>query len=874
MTVAAPTEARVRVEGKCFRVGGRKFFVKGVTYGTFASHADGEPFPPPAQVRQDLARMRELGANVVRVYSLPPAWLFALAAEHELKLLVDAPWQTRVCFLDSASAREAARAAVRRAAAACAGRAEVFALSVANEIPPDVVRWSGAAAVADFLDELIGLAKELDPQLLCTFGNFPPTEFLRPQNPDFHCFNVYLHRQRALENYLARLQMQADHKPLLLGEIGLDSVREGEARQSEALAWQIETACRCGLAGTIVFSFTDEWFKDGQLVQDWGFGLTTRQRTPKPAFHAVKAAFAAAPYFPLPRVPAVSVVVACYNGARTLRTCLDSLSRLHYPDYEVLLVDDGSTDATAAIAEEFPAVRRLRHERNEGLSAARNTGIQAARGEIVAFTDADCRADEDWLYYLVNDLLRGGFAGVGGHNFLPPEDSPVAAAVMVSPGGPAPVMLTDREAEHVPGCNMAFFKAVLEEIGGFDPIFRRAGDDVDLCWRLQQAGHKIGFSPAGFVWHFRRSTVRGYLKQQHGYGEAEALLARRHPEYFNWHGGSAWRGRIYSPAKGGILTRGAVVYHGPFGSGFFQSVYAAPPSWALMWFTALEYHLLVTLPLLVLGVALLGAGLPWLLPLGVGSFLVSLAVCATAAAQADLPRRQRRFWSRPLIALLYFLQPIVRGFARYQGRLSFYGAPLSAHESLDALSLRRQGRLLRQRAYRAERNPDRIGFLQTLSERLKQQGWSFRADAGWSEFDLEIYGGRWCKLQLTTVVEETDPPVLRCRLATRWTLPARVVFSALLAGEALLLGTSAGAHPWLWLSLLGLPLLGALLARQQRDLRRIVAVLLDKVAQTCGLAPAAKAAQAASRSSQAPPAEAASAKAPASALKGASALDS
>ena len=115
----------------------------------------------------------------------------------------------------------------------------------------------------------------------------------------------------------------------------------------------------------------------------------------------------------------------------------------------------------------------------------------------MAFTDSDCRADEDWLYYLVGDLIGSEFAGIGGPNLLPPEDSPVAAAVMASPGGPAHVMLTDRQAEHIPGCNMAFYKRALSEIGGFDPIFRRAGDDVDLCWRLQQADYKIGFSPAG-----------------------------------------------------------------------------------------------------------------------------------------------------------------------------------------------------------------------------------------------------------------------------------------------------------------------------------------------------------------------------------------
>ena len=99
---------------------------------------------------------------------------------------------------------------------------------------------------------------------------------------------------------------------------------------------------------------------------------------------------------------------------------------------------------------------------------------------------ADCRADEDWLHYVVGDLLNSGFAGMGGPNLLPPEDSPVAAAVMASPGGPAHVMLTDQQAEHIPGCNMAFFKRALNEVGGIDAIFQKAGDDVDVWWHRRQ----------------------------------------------------------------------------------------------------------------------------------------------------------------------------------------------------------------------------------------------------------------------------------------------------------------------------------------------------------------------------------------------------
>src|SRR5438093_1193875 len=540
-----PPADRVVVDGKFFRLAGTKFFLKGVTYGPFAPDEHGGTFATPEQTASDFQRIGELHANLLRVYYPPPLWFLDLAHEQGLKVLIDIPWPKHLCFLDAKETQDGAREVVRRAVAASKGHPGVFAFSVVNEIPAEVVRWSGVARVEAFIDELIDVARSADPHGLFTFTNYPPTEFLRPRNVDFVCFNVYLHRPKDFAAYLARLQMLADTRPLVLGEFGMDSLREGEACKSEFLSWQIQLACQGGLAGTVVFSFTDDWFRGGLAIKDWAFGLTGPDRRPKDSFLAVQQQYRVAPHFPLPRCPKVSVVVATYNGGRTLKACLESLRRLNYPDYEVIVVDDGSTDDTPVILKEFAEARALRQE-NRGLSAARNTGIAAATGEVIAFTDSDCRADEDWLRYLVGDLLESEFVGIGGHNFLPPDDSLVAAAVMVSPGGPAHVMVSDREAEHIPGCNMAFYKWALEEVGGFDPIFRKAGDDVDLCWRLQQRGHKLGFSPAGFVWHYRRSTVKAYLQQQNGYGEAEALLARKHPEYFNTVGSGVWRGRIYS----------------------------------------------------------------------------------------------------------------------------------------------------------------------------------------------------------------------------------------------------------------------------------------------------------------------------------------
>jgi len=461
------------------------------------------------------------------------------------------------------------------------------------------------------------------------------------------------------------------------------------------------------------------------------------------------------------------------------------------------------------------------------LSIARNTGIAAATGAIVAFTDSDCRADEDWLHYLIGDLLNSDLAGMGGHNLLPPEDSWVAAAVMVSPGGPAHVMLNDREAEHIPGCNMAFYKWALDEVHGFDPVYRKAGDDVDMCWRLQQSGYRIGFTPGGFVWHYRRSTVEAYLKQQAGYGEAEALLIAKHPEYFNSAGASVWRGRIYSPSSMGVVVRRSVIYHGPFGGGWFQTLYSPPPAFALMLATSLEYHLLVTGPLIVLSVPF-----HFLWPLGVASLCLSLSVCVAAASQAQIEKPKQRFWSRPLIALLTFLQPIARGWARYEGRLRINATPAEGYRRIASLAYIDRGEPLDEVQYWCHTGMERVNFVYAIVEKLEAEKWQHRPDTGWNEFDVEIFGTRWSRLQLSTVAEtvEKGHQLFHCRLNAGWSLPANVLFWSACGLELLLIGLVVPALPWLWMLLLTLPLLGLYFESEKRTLQRLMVAFLDDLA--------------------------------------------
>jgi GT2 family glycosyltransferase len=756
--VLQPVTDRIRRDGKFFRLGSEKFYVKGVTYGPFAPNKDGEPLPDRAQVRRDFEQMRELGANCLRIYNIPPQWMLNLCQEMGLRMFVDVSWPKNMEFIHDQEVGNQARRAVHDAARACGNHPAVFAISVVNEIPPDLVRLCKREAIEQCIDELVCIGRAEAPNCLFTFANFPTTEYLRPHEIDFVCFNVYLHDDGAFRNYLARLQNIAGDLPLLLGEYGVDTKQENtEAGQAEVLDRQLRAIFDEGAVGTFVFSFTDDWYVHGWQIEDWLFGLVRSDRSPKPAFAVVKEVFRRAPQTSDTKLPMASIVICSYNGASTVESCLRSMEKLRYPsDYEVIFVDDGSTDSTQQILKKFPSVRNIR-QKNMGLSYARNVGMEAAKGEIVLYTDSDCEADEDWLYYVALALSRGGYVGMGGPNLIPDEGSWVADCVGLSPGGPTHVMIDDREAEHVPGCNMAFLKWALKQVNGFDPQFRKAGDDVDVIWRLQDLGYSIGFAPSAQVWHYRRNTVKAYLKQQRGYGEAEAMLKFKHPDHFNALGASHWRGRIYGADGVGIRIGRDVIYHGLFGTGLFQTIYRRPASMIVMMMMSIEWHLLAMF------VTVVGLAFPPLLWVALVMFLTPLALSSVAAWQAPAPKHPHAL-SRPLIALLNYRQPIVRGWARYSVRLK--AKVLNAQRR----GFRRKARLpfapddrftLR---YWSTTGQDRFVLLKKITDEVRAAGWRYRLDSGWNGWDMEIYGSRYAKLRITSATEKHDGPGRLIRL--------------------------------------------------------------------------------------------------------------
>src|SRR5438552_1816150 len=454
---AAPAPApgvRPCVRGKFLFVGDEKLYVRGVTYGAFTPDAGGHEYYDLATVERDFAQMAANGINAVRIpHTTPPRTLLDIASRHGLRVMVGLSAEQYVGYLiDRRPGAPDVEAIIRAQVRICAGHPALLCYALGNEIPALMARWLGRRKVERYLERLYRIVKEEDPEGLVTYVNYPTTEYLRLPFLDFVCFNVYRESQHRFEAYLARLQNIAGDRPLLMSELGLDALRNGEGGQARSLDWQVRTAFAAGCGGVFVFAWTDEWYRHGHDVEDWSFGLTRADRSRKLALEAVREAFTEAPFAASAPCPRMSVVVCTYNGSRTIRDCCEGLRRLAYPDYEVIVVDDGSTDTTGAIARGYDV--RLIRTPNRGLACARNTGLAAATGEIVAYLDDDAYPDPHWLTYLAATFLSTSHAGVGGPNIAPPGDGPIAECVARAPGGPVHVLITDREAEHIPGCNM------------------------------------------------------------------------------------------------------------------------------------------------------------------------------------------------------------------------------------------------------------------------------------------------------------------------------------------------------------------------------------------------------------------------------------
>jgi mycofactocin system glycosyltransferase len=243
------------------------------------------------------------------------------------------------------------------------------------------------------------------------------------------------------------------------------------------------------------------------------------------------------PGAPLPaeRLPTITVIVPVKDRADELRRCVESLSALRYPPdkLEIVVVDDGSRDASADVARSLGASVVPSGGEGRGPAAARNRGAAVAEGEILAFIDSDCAASEGWLAELAEEFEDAEVVAVGGRV----EGMHAASALDRYEAEMSSLCLGRRDRSgqagndtfYLPSCNLLVRRQAFAASRGFREELH-VGEDVDLTWRLRDAGGKIVYTPRGRVFHEHRSRLWPFLRRRFQYGTSEGLLQLLHPE--------------------------------------------------------------------------------------------------------------------------------------------------------------------------------------------------------------------------------------------------------------------------------------------------------------------------------------------------------
>jgi len=233
--------------------------------------------------------------------------------------------------------------------------------------------------------------------------------------------------------------------------------------------------------------------------------------------------------------PVISIIVAVFNGDRTINKCVQSLLSVDYPKYEIIIVDDGSTDRTKQILFGYKDKIRIIQLEHQGPSKCRNKAVLEAKGDFVAFTDSDCVVDKDWIRQLMRGFSSDDIVSVGGSQFSPEDDSYFGKRVQdcfalsgfiggyFKKRGLANIV----EVDHNPSCNVIYRKDIFLKEGGFDETLW-PGEDVDLDYRLKRKGYKLFYNPLAKVYHYRPNSFRKLSSMMFRYGFVQGIIIKRY----------------------------------------------------------------------------------------------------------------------------------------------------------------------------------------------------------------------------------------------------------------------------------------------------------------------------------------------------------
>jgi glycosyltransferase involved in cell wall biosynthesis len=232
----------------------------------------------------------------------------------------------------------------------------------------------------------------------------------------------------------------------------------------------------------------------------------------------------------MPSNPQVSIIIPVLNGKKTIRDCIDSLLKLNIPeqDREIIIVDNGSTDRTLEILAEYRGFIKLYHEKIRGAAAARNHGIKKCRGRWVAFTDADCIVDSEWLLNLLPHFSNPS-AGIVGGKILArkPANRVELFGERIHDQKKA---ITEFTPPYVISMNWASPHQLLIDMGGFDPSLLR-GQDLDLSYRIGAKGYSLVYEPNSIVYHGNENNLFGLFQEGTIHGFYNHLIFQKHIVY-------------------------------------------------------------------------------------------------------------------------------------------------------------------------------------------------------------------------------------------------------------------------------------------------------------------------------------------------------
>jgi cellulose synthase/poly-beta-1,6-N-acetylglucosamine synthase-like glycosyltransferase len=233
----------------------------------------------------------------------------------------------------------------------------------------------------------------------------------------------------------------------------------------------------------------------------------------------------------------ISVVIPFYNAQNTISLCLKALTEQIVPAYEIILVNNRSTDKSTNIVrtfrEELPDLKiTLLEEYRPGPSAARNMGFKEANGDVIAFTDADCVPDQNWLKEIRDTFTDSEVGAVSGRivGFKPETTVDRFHTMFTMQAFPQSQIFTEFTLSRggFPTANLAVRKDVLDQISGFNEAMKIYSEDYDLCARIYGAGFSIRYTTDAVVYHQHRATLKGTWKQSFGFGTGHAALLKNH----------------------------------------------------------------------------------------------------------------------------------------------------------------------------------------------------------------------------------------------------------------------------------------------------------------------------------------------------------